>query len=666
MLVKYKRFAMAALMSLSAAAAAQAPAIPSISDFALEPEIVKPQLSPNGEFIAALATTNDQTSLLIFDAATRKPISGLRLYGKDDIINYWWSGKNEVIASMGSDDGSEQQAIATGEMMVLKAEAGASPRYLIGQRGSTGVAGSRVKVNSDTYIAGFASMIDPTPDNDKTAVIAIDVMGSSAVAQPSGIYEIDTDSSRRRLIATLPSAQCLPVVDSQGNLRFAVCGESAVKAPELHRFKGAAGWEKVATPGLTGFEFLFSSRDQQWMYFAASGIAGSPSDATCLAKMPSDASKPMTSLSCVAGADIEGLIPSADRKDVLAAYYDLNGPQLDVLPTQHPDAELLIALQQSFDGQLAVPVSASRDGKQWLLEVFSDSRPPSYFLFNTQTKEAKKLFEGYPKLANARHGKSQGVQYTSRDGRTMFGYLTLPNNAPAGAKPPMIVMPHGGPIDLRDRWAFDPEVQLLASRGYAVLRVNFRGSGGYGASHRYAGLKAYGAGMIDDITDGVKHVVAKGLVDAQRIGIFGASYGGYAAVMSGVKEPNLYKGIVTYVGMSDLERMRKDSDITNTSEGRSVFAEFLGNDPALLKQQSPIHFVQQLKAPVFIVHGKADERVPISQAEALRDALDRANRPYDWLVKNDEGHGFVRHAAKLELYERLIRFLDQNVKGSKS
>jgi acylaminoacyl-peptidase len=136
--------------------------------------------------------------------------------------------------------------------------------------------------------------------------------------------------------------------------------------------------------------------------------------------------------------------------------------------------------------------------------------------------------------------------------------------------------------------------------------------------------------------------------------------------MSGVKEPDLYKGIVTYVGMSDLERMRKDSDIANTVEGRSISAEFMGKDPALLKQQSPIHFVQQLKAPVFIVHGKADQRVPISQAEALRDALAKANRPYDWLVKNDEGHGFVRHAAKLELYERLIRFFDQHVKGSKS
>ena len=656
----------ASLVAAAQTAPATPPPVASVADFARLAEIDKARLSPTGEFVAALASSGDQTSLIIFKTASREVVSGLKLADKDNVVDYHWSGPAEVVTEMGSSDGPLGEVVSTGELMVLEAVPGASARYLIGWRGNTGVAGSRVKVTAESDVRAFAEVVDPTPENPASLLIALHEWGSAAVEPPVGIYEIDTRSSRRKRIAVAPRPYCDFVVDTQGRLRFAVCIDYEKETEvQTYRYKGvgngtAEGWEAMAASGATVLVPQFVSRDNRWAYFSATGLKGSPSDAACLARQPLDGNAPLAIVSCQAGFDVQSAITSADGKEVLAAYYEPDQPQLDFVENKHPDGELLLALQQSFGGQLALPVSASLNGNIWLLSVASDRRSPAYYLYNRQTKEASKLFEQYPTLAKSPMQPVKPVSFTARDGVKVYGYLTLPR--PGTGKPPLVVLPHGGPFGVRESWFFDPESQLLASRGYAVLRVNFRGSGGYGDKYRNSARRKWGTLMIDDITDATRHVIGQGQVDGNRVAIYGGSYGGYAALMSAVREPTLYKAVVSVVGISDLVLWKNDSIASESKLGKTYISRYVGDNDEELRKQSPIEYLDKLKAPVFIAHGEADVRVPINQAKRLRSALDKKNHPYEWLVKYDEGHGFYRQAARVEFYDKLLAFLGKNLK----
>jgi acylaminoacyl-peptidase len=225
----------------------------------------------------------------------------------------------------------------------------------------------------------------------------------------------------------------------------------------------------------------------------------------------------------------------------------------------------------------------------------------------------------------------------------------------------MVVLPHGGPHGVRDYWAFSPDVQVLASRGYAVLQVNYRGSGGYGRDFLYAGYGKWGTLMQDDLTDATLWAIDAGIAHRDRVCIYGASYGGYAAMMGVVREPDLYQCAIAYVGVYDLELMFEKGDIPDRDTGVTFLKEAVGEDEQDLRSRSPVHNLHRLKAPVFIVHGGEDFRVDVEHAYRLRDRLDELGKPYEWMLKEKEAHGFYRPENRLELYERMLAFLGKYI-----
>ena len=240
------------------------------------------------------------------------------------------------------------------------------------------------------------------------------------------------------------------------------------------------------------------------------------------------------------------------------------------------------------------------------------------------------------------------------------GYLTIP----PGVDPkslPMVVHPHGGPRDESDSWLWERDSQMLATHGYAVLQINFRGSGGYGKSFLNAGNQAWGTTMIDDITDGARWAEEQGFADPKRVCIFGTSYGGYAALMSVVREPDLYRCAVDFAGVYDLNLQVATTDTTRSQSGESFYKEFVGSTSDQLRKQSPRTYIDNLKAAIMIVHGENDERVPISQSKTLRADLEKRKRPYEWLVKSGEGHGFYSADNEAEFYTQLLAFLNKNI-----
>jgi acylaminoacyl-peptidase len=225
----------------------------------------------------------------------------------------------------------------------------------------------------------------------------------------------------------------------------------------------------------------------------------------------------------------------------------------------------------------------------------------------------------------------------------------------------MVVMPHGGPHGVRDYWSYDAYAQMMASRGYAVLQVNYRGSGGYGRKFLYSGYGKWGTVMQDDVTDATLWAIREGITEDNRVCIFGGSYGGYAAMMGAVREPNLYKCVIAYAGVYDLELMFEKGDVPTRESGLVYLRQAVGEDKEDLRARSPVYNLEKVKAPVFIVHGQKDIRVDIEHAYRLREGLEKLGKPYEWLVKPREGHGFYDPENREELFEKMLSFLERYI-----
>ena len=360
-------------------------------------------------------------------------------------------------------------------------------------------------------------------------------------------------------------------------------------------------------------------------------------------------------------ADIERAVFAHDTGKPIAAVAEPGLPDWVWVDRKHPDARLLGGLINSFPETVSVwPSARSDDGSRWVLYVYSSQDPGAYYLFDAIQKKVSELVAARPWINPASMGQARPFTFKASDGLDIHGYITVPPGKDL-KNLPVVVHPHGGPYDVRDYARWSRDVQFLASRGYAVIQVNYRGSSGYGRAYVDAGRGQYGDRMIDDITEAVQQQIKLGHVDPDRICIFGASYGGYAAMRSATREPDLYQCVITYVGISDLKLHRDTTDYTRRERGLRYFASSIGDDDEELKRLSPIHHLDQLKAPVFIAHGELDRRVAVNQARQLRSALAKRDHPHEYLVEPGEGHGFRDTDNLVKLYERIEAFLAANI-----
>jgi dipeptidyl aminopeptidase/acylaminoacyl peptidase len=274
--------------------------------------------------------------------------------------------------------------------------------------------------------------------------------------------------------------------------------------------------------------------------------------------------------------------------------------------------------------------------------------------------KAELLFANMPRIEAEQMAERKPVTFKARDGLALSAYLTLPNN-PGGNKLPMVLLPHGGPFGLYDEWHFDTDAQFLASRGYAVLQVNFRGSGGRGLGFEHAGYRQWGGKIMDDLADGVKWATARADIDAGRVCVYGASFGGYAALMLPVREPAMFKCSVGYAGRYDLVTKYDQKGIKGDTRLTNFLVTTMGDDPAVLAANSPTNLAAQIELPVLLVHGGNDKTTVLDQAEAMRDALVKAGRPPEWMLVDREGHGFYDSEHRKEFYQRLEAFLARHI-----
>ncbi|PKU52627.1 MULTISPECIES: S9 family peptidase [Lysinibacillus] len=470
------------------------------------------------------------------------------------------------------------------------------------------------------------------------------------------VYKLNVKTGKTKHVAKNPGNITNWLADRNGNVRIAVAtdgvaGTILYRDSEKDEFKPfievEAGDEVVP---------LAFSKDNQTIY----ATSNKGRDKVEVVKYDLEGNEKV--IMSNDEVDVSGVLYSAEQDKLLYGAY-----VTDKLHYQFFDKKFE-KLFRKIQNKLGVHESElgindyNKEMTKFIVSVSSDTVYGKYYYYDSITGDLTELATLSPWLKPEGLAEMHPISYKSRDGLTINGYLTLPKNQEAKDLP-LIVNPHGGPW-ARDMWGFNPEVQLLANRGYAVLQVNFRSSTGYGKEFLQAGNKQWGLKIQDDITDGVQWAIDQGIADPERIGIYGASFGGYATLAGITYTPDLYAAAVDYVGVSNI------FTLLNTippywETMRNLFYERVGHpekDKDLLTAVSPIFHADKIKTPLFVAQGANDPRVNKAESDQIVEALRARGVDVEYMLKDNEGHGFANEENRIEFYNAMVKFFDSHLK----
>jgi len=631
-----------------------------LADFARHPKFRDARISPDGEYLAVTGVVDDKIMLGLIHLADMK-IVNIDPRSREDINQFWWAAPNRVMYSVAVHFGGIANPAGTGELFSVQAD-GKDSNIIFGLRvGSAQATATHIeKAVSERASGEFISAI---PDDPGHAVIAAYPWATNEHADDvfPQAYKIDLRDGHKVALATAPLRGANFVADHSGTIRFAYGSASAGSSTQkvYYRKDGVAQWELV-TDEKTGFIPLMFDRSGSGVYVTCGGQFGVGG----VCRWDTSTHKLDALWSAKDSSRVE-LVETFDGMDAFAVRTSMGRPATVLLDKYAPEAKLLVALIQQFPGVDLRIVNASRNGKKVLLLAHGDDDPGVFYLYDADSKKVTRLIERCPWIKPSKMAHMEPVSLTARDGLAVRGYLTRPLAHEDGKNLPLVVRVHGGPFGIFDGWDFNPEVQMLAAHGYAVLQVNFRGSGGYGPEFLHAGYREWGGKMQDDITDATHWAIAQGIADPARVCIYGASYGGYAALEGAAKEPDLYKCAIGDAGIYDLRRWVGHNDFAKSHSGPTYVDEHIGTDENELWERSPLAHADRIKAKVMLVVGGADERVPKEQGEAMRTALAKLKNEPEWVYERTEGHGFYAEDHIAHMYTTLLAFLDRNIGTAK-
>lgn len=487
------------------------------------------------------------------------------------------------------------------------------------------------------------------------------------------LWTIDVDSGKERYVGGEPRGAQSIIADSDGIPRFATAYEEdddddigKGKIDFFVKQTPNSDWRKVTMPDL-------------YKQGTRINLLGFNADNT-IAYVESDIETKVPSIYAVDLATLESRLVHQETVAQISGRGGLFDGSLEVVTYARDynrmvflseDSQMKTIMTQLFatfgidDTSTNMRITSfTRDNNKMVISMSSDRDPGVFYLFNRGLDGSKPFIR---ELAVAKReidpnlmAPMTPIQFTSRDGVELRGYKVLPITGEAPY--PMVQIIHGGPHGPRDYWGWNREAQFLASRGYAVVMVNFRGSGGYGDAFERSGYQEWGGKMINDMTDATLWMVENGYADQDKLCVYGGSYGGYGTLQSLVREPDLYKCGIGYVGVYDLFEMKKSGDIPKRESGRKYLDRVLGTDDARMREFSPALNVDKIKAELFIAHGSDDVRVPMEQYESLSKNLKRIGKPYISMVR-DEGHGYQKDKNKYDFYAQMESFFAQHLKN---
>lgn len=638
------------LLAPLAATAADTALIP-VEHFTEEATYSQARLAPDGKHVALnvrmLRNGRMIPTLTVYSLPELKHVSSIALVAFEIPADFFWLTNSRLIVMKGMEVGLRMAPQATGEVVAVNLD-GTQQQYLYGYNNFK--QSSRGPRYGDDY--GFGEVTHVPAARNGHLMLA----SHNWNVKRSQLYDIDSISSARRLIADIPAEYLDFQVQNDGKPRFA-SGVNEDNEAVLYRLDDSSGeWRalKAGKPGSRYRPFAFTPDDKA--VYVSQSVSGEP-DSIVREDMASGVRTPVASDSL---GSINHFEYTAEPSVPFAYSSDVAMPRARYLDDKLPDAVLHKTLSAAFPNAYVHFINFSDDGQRLLFSVSSDRDPGSFYLYDRKTAKADLLFSNMERIDPLEMAERHPFTFAARDGLKITGFLTLPAKA-GKAKLPLILLPHGGPIDIADSWYFDTDAQFLASRGYAVLQVNFRGSGGRGKGFESAGYKEWGGKMMDDLVDGVKWASAKPEIDGSRVCVFGASFGAYSALMLPARAPGMFKCAVGYSGIYSLPDAYKNDRVNSSKRSTNYLRKVMGDDEALLRKQSPTTLASDITLPVLLVHGGNDKVTELKQAEMMRDALLRAGNGPEWILEKDEGHGFYDAKRRQEFYERLETFLGKHL-----
>jgi dipeptidyl aminopeptidase/acylaminoacyl peptidase len=602
------------------------------------PEIAGAQLSPNGQYIAFLKPWKDTRNIYV--KSVDEPFSAARLLtaeSKRPIPGYFWTQDGKTILYVKDNDGDENYNIYAVDPSAKPAPGADAPA----SRDLTGLKGVRVMVyelpKSDPDIAYIG-----LNDRDKAW---------------HDLYKLKISTGEKTLLRKNTDRIVGWSFDVKGQLRLGIRNADngdteilRVDADKLTKIYSCTVFESC--------DPLHFLPDNSQVYISTNKDV----DLTQLALLDPATGKTRTVESDPLGkVDFGGAMFSEATDELIETWYfharvktyfkdKAFGADVHYLESKFPTAEIHVD-------------SRTRDESKWLFTAVSDTEPGQTLLFDRKTRIVTPQYTLWEKLPRQDLAEMKSVTYKSSDGLEIPAYLTLPKRVSAKNLPTLII-PHGGPWG-RDMWGYNHLAQFFANRGYAVLQPNFRGSTGYGKKFLDAGNLEWGRKMQDDVTWGVKYLVAEGIADPKRVGILGGSYGGYATLAGVAFTPDVYAAAVDIVGPSNLITLM-ESIPPYWEAARKTFAVRLGDvstpeGKAMLTERSPLNFADKIKTPLLVAQGANDPRVNRREAEQIVIALRDRGFPVEYILAPDEGHGFARPVNNLALFMEAEKFLAQHL-----
>lgn len=632
---------MGGLAGTGIVATARAAEPPPAEAFAKSSPFSTLRLSPDGDYLAVNATYDDGNyALLVYRIADMTPSAMLRFPRYELASQIEWVSNDRLVIAKARKMGSLEKPQATGEIIATDRD-GSHQTYIYGYEQ---VGRMRGLSRGFGYIAGL-----PRTPNGRFYMRQL-----SLDTRHSMLYDVDASVGTGKLVTDIATPDLDFVLDADGIPRFAY-GVDDNDHNLLFQADARGAWKPMPELQSTWRPAAFSADGKRvFGYYGDGGpesLVVSDADGNNRTTLAAD---PFFSISNIEWRNAPESSPFAVELG--------NGKPAPRYLDSGAEADLHKALRASLPGSAVEFLDYSRDGQRVLFSLYSDRDPGGWYLFDRSKNKVERLLLARPQIQPKQLGQRQVVRITARDGLELGAVLTFPPGHMAGGAPlPMVLLPHGGPHAQGDGWGFDSDAQFLASRGYLVLQVNYRGGLGRGRRFEEAGYRQWGEKVQDDLLDGVHWAVAEQLADPQRICSYGASFGAYAAMMVAAREPNLFRCAAGQAGIYDLQMMYSKGDIRRSEYGRNYLQRAIGDDPTELAAHSPVNLAARIRIPVLLAHGEQDERAPFAQAKAMRAALEKAGNAPDWMAVPREAHGFYKDENNVAFYRRLEAFLARNL-----
>ena len=606
--------------------ASKRPLIP-LRDFFKNPEKTSYYISPDGKYLSYLASYKNRLNIFIRETGSDKS-KRITNESSRDIISYFW-GSSERILYLQDNKGNENFHL----FAVYK----------------DGTGHTDLTPFEDITVM----VIDELEDIESEVMIAMNKRNKEIF----DAYRLNIETGEMTVEAENPGNISEWFTDHDGKIRAAITTDG-VNSSLLYRENDSSPFKTVLT---TNFKETvsptFFTFDNKYVY-ASSNLNR---DKSAIVKFDIAQGKEMELIFEHPEVDVYNLGYSKKRKLLTQISYTTWKRQIEFLDDE--TKKIYERLTPELGNYEIVIADTNKEEDKFIIRTYSDRSLGSYYYYDKNTNELKKLSDVSPWLQEEDLSEMKPVSFTSRDGLNINGYLSLP----PGADPenlPVVLLVHGGPW-VRDTWTYSPEAQFLANRGYAVFKVNYRGSTGYGKKFWELSFRQWGRKMQDDLTDGVKWLINRGIADPKRVAIYGGSYGGYAVLAGLTFTPELYACGIDYVGVSNLFTFMK-SIPPYWKPYLEMMYEMVGNpekDKELMHDASPVFHVDKIKAPLFIAQGRMDPRVNVNESNQMVEALKRRGIDVPYMVKDNEGHGFRNEENRFEFYEAMEQFLEKHLKN---